>query len=85
MSLGHGQLDMLYGDEELVQVRISFWHEIEKPCIQTAGSYRVQLFQTCNGLKLQFRFQLALSESPEGIRNNPVPGRVLGEADAQRP
>jgi hypothetical protein len=34
---------------------------------------------------LQFRAGLVRPKSPEGIRNNAVPGRVLGEADAQRP
>jgi len=38
MSFGRGQLDMLDGDEKLVQFRIGFWHEIDEPCIQTAGS-----------------------------------------------
>jgi len=28
---------------------------------------------------------LLLPEQSEGIRNNAVPGRILGEADAQRP
>jgi hypothetical protein len=36
-------------------------------------------------LKLQFRIALLLSESPEGIRNNGPPGRILGEPDAQLP
>ena len=39
VSFGRGQLDMLYRDGKLVQFRIGFWHEIDEPCIQTAGSY----------------------------------------------
>jgi hypothetical protein len=38
MSFGRGQLNMLCGDEKLVQLRIGFWHEIDEPRIQTAGS-----------------------------------------------
>ena len=34
-------------------------------------------------MELQFRVGLLLPEAPERIRNNTVPGRVLGEPDAQ--
>jgi hypothetical protein len=84
MSLGHGQFNTLVGDGKLIQFRVGFWHEIDEPCIQTAGSYGFQLLQTRRRIKLQFRVGLLLAEAPEGIRND-APGRILGEADAQRP
>lgn len=31
MSSGRGQLDMLNGDQKLIQFRIGFWHEIDEP------------------------------------------------------
>ena len=80
MSLGHGQLDMVYSDGKLIQFRVGFRHEIDEPRIQAAGSYSVQLFQTRRRLKLQLRVRLLLPESSEGIRNNAVPGRILEEA-----
>ena len=46
MSFGQGQLDLLPADGKLVQIRIGLWHEIDEPCIQSAGSYRSQLLQT---------------------------------------
>ena len=85
MSFGHRQLEMVYSDGKLVQFRVDFGHEIGEPCIQAAGSNSIQLFQTRRRLKLQFRVRLLLPEQSEGIRNNAVPGRILGEADAQRP
>ena len=84
-GLRDGQLDMLYRDAKLVQFRIGFWHEIDKACIQTARSYGFRLLQTRRWLKLQFRIGLLLSESPERIRNNAVPGRIFREPDTQRP
>jgi len=83
MSFGHGELHTLSSDEKLVQFQIGLWHEIEEPYIQTTGSYSFQLFQTRCRLKLQFRVGLLLPESPERIRNNTAPGRILGEPDAQ--
>jgi hypothetical protein len=85
MSFRDGQLYMLYRDAKLVQFRIGFWHEIDKPCIQTAGSYGFKLLQTRRWLKLQFRIGLLLSESPERIWNNAAPRRIFCEPDAQRP
>src|SRR5262245_47773649 len=85
MSLGYGQLDMVYGDSKSVQFRVGFGHDIDEPCIQAAGPYSVQLFQTRRRLKLQFRVRLLVPESPEGIRDNAAPGRILGKADAQDP
>jgi hypothetical protein len=82
MSLGHGQLDTVYGDGKLVQLRVGFGHEIDEPRIEAAGSYRIQLFQTRRRLKLQFRVRLLIPETPEGIRNSAVPGCIFGEADA---
>ena len=83
MFFGRGQLDMLYGDGKLVQIRIGFGHEIDEPCIQSAGSYRLQLFQTRRRLKFQIHIGVLLPETAEGIRSNAAPGRVLGETDAE--
>ena len=85
MSFGHGQFDLLPADGKLLQIRIGFGHEIDEPCIQSAGPYRIQLFQTRRRLKLQIDVGVLFPESSEGIRSNAVPGRILGEADAQRP
>jgi hypothetical protein len=85
MSFGRGQLDMLPANDKLIQIRIGLWHEIDEPCIQAPGSYSVHLLQTRRRLKLQIHIGLLLPKSPEGIWSDAVPGRILGEADAQRP
>lgn len=73
---------MLSGHEKVVQFRIGWRHEIDKPDIQTTGSYRLHLDQTRLRLKLQFGVGLPLPESPEGIRNHAAPGGILSEPDA---
>src|SRR6202023_1987674 len=83
MPLGQGQFYMLVSDGELIQFRVGFWHEIDKPGVQAARSYGFHLVQTRRRMKLQFRVGLLLPEAPEGIRNNTAPGRILGEPDAQ--
>jgi hypothetical protein len=85
MSFGHRQLDTLHSDVNVVQFRIGFWHKIDEPSIQTAGSDGFQLFQARRRLKLQYCVGPLLSESAEGIRNNAAPGCILCESYAQRP
>src|SRR6266436_8551855 len=67
MSFGQGQLDLLPADGKLVQIRIGFGHEIDEPCIQSAGSYRVQLFETRRRLKLQIHIGLLFFEMPRRL------------------
>jgi hypothetical protein len=85
MPLGDCQLDIVYCDAKLVQFPVGFWHEVEESCIQAAGLYGVQLLQTWRGLNLQFHARSLLPKSTEGVGNDAVPGRILGETDAQRP
>ena len=80
-----GRANSMYGDGKLVQFRVDIRHEIEKPCIQAAGSYGIQQFQARRRLKLQHCVGPLLSESAEGIRDNAAPGRILCEPYAQRP
>src|SRR5260370_11836095 len=84
MSCGRGQLDMLPGDEQLVQVRVGFWHEVDESSIQTAGPDGFYLFHTRRWLKLDFCVGLHLPHPPTPFRNHTPPTRILGEPDAQR-
>ncbi len=83
MSFGRCQLDMLDGDEKLVQIRIGFWHEVDESRIQTAGPDSLYLLHARGWPKLEFGVRLQLPKPPKGFRDHSSPARILGETDAQ--
>src|SRR6185436_16142611 len=84
MPPGYAEDELVRSHQYLIQFRVALRHVEDEARIQPAGANGLDLFQREQRTELQLGVWMPLAESPEGVWNDTVPRRALGEAHPQR-